>query len=275
MSKIYFEEFRRRVTDDEPYAVFHRKNVSYVAHIHEEIEIGYVTQGTVRAENERGAFLLHEGDLFVFMPDEIHALSSQSENTVEVMRILPKKNDRVDFSLLRLDRNRIGPTDGAYETLRRAVTQMVSEWDGDRQGREMALRKCRYEIFLALLRETEHGPIREEEKKKLANRSLLLRKVNDCIAECYAQDVTLEEIATKCGYSKHYFAHCIKQITGSTFLNFLTLYRLSLACVRLRDGDGTVTQIAFDCGFNNLRAFNRAFRKYYGTTPSEYRKKSE
>lgn len=275
MSKIYFEEFRRRVTDDAPYAVFHRTDVNYVAHIHEEIEVGYVVSGTVRAGNETGEYLLNPGDMFVFMPDEIHTLSTVSPNVVKVLRILPKQTDRVDFSVLRLRSNRVAAGDAGYDALVSPVLQMVREFDSNEPGRDMALRKCRYEIFLAVLRCLEHTRIHGEEKQRLASRTLLLRSVNDYISEHYAEPVSLDDISEFCGYSKYYFAHCMKEITGSTFLDFLMLYRLNLACARLRDGDGTVTRIAFDCGFNNLRSFNRMFQKYYHVTPTEYRRQVE
>lgn len=271
MSKIYFEEFRRRVTDDAPYAVFHRTDVNYVAHIHEELEVGYVVSGRVRAESESGISLLEAGDVFVFMPDEIHSLSTAESNRVEVLRLLPKQNDHVDFSSLRLSSNRVRKGERGYEELIGPILQMVKEWDEQSVGKDMALRKCRYEIFLTVVRELEHAPIFGEEKKKLANRTLLLRRVNDYISEHYAEPISLDEIADYCGYSKYHFSHSIKQATGSTFLDFLMLYRLSMACVRLRDRDGSVTRIAFDCGFNNLRSFNRMFQKYYNVTPTEYR----
>lgn len=275
MSKIYFEEFCRRVTDDAPYAVFHRTDVNYVAHIHEEIEVGFVVSGTVRAGNETGEYLLNAGDMFVFMPDEIHTLATVSPNVVKVLRILPKQTDRVDFSVLRLRSNRVAAGDAGYEALVAPVLQMIREFDANEPGRDMALRKCRYEIFLAILRGLEHTRVQGEEKQRLASRTLLLRSVNDYISEHYAEPVSLDDISEFCGYSKYYFAHCMKEITGSTFLDFLMLYRLNLACARLRDGDGTVTCIAFDCGFNNLRSFNRMFQKYYHVTPTEYRRQAE
>ena len=274
MSKLYFEEFRRRVTDDVPFAVFHRTDVDYIAHIHEEIEVGYVVSGKIRASNETEEWPLSQGDLFVFMPDEIHSLTTVEPNEVAVLRILPKQDDRVNFSLLRLKNNRVRQGERGYEALVAPVLQMVREWDGAEEGREMALRKCRYEIFLAILRELEHESIRDDETKKLAHRTLLLRRVNEYVSEHFAEPISLEEIADYCGYSKYYFSHCIKEITGSSFLDFLMLYRLSLACVRLRNHDGSVTQIAFDCGFNNLRSFNRMFRKHYKLTPTEYRKQN-
>jgi len=275
VSKLYFEEFRRRVTDDAPYAVFHRTDVNYIAHIHEEIEVGFVRSGKIQATGETDEWLLEAGDMFVFMPDEIHALSTVDPNEVEVLRILPKQDDRVDFSLLRLQSNRIRPKEPGYEELLTPVLQMIREWDGTASGREMAMRKCRYEIFLAILRELKHDRVQGEEKKKLANRTLLLRRVNEYVSEHFSEPVSLDEIADYCGYSKYYFSHCIKEITGSSFLDFLMLYRLSMACVRLRNRDGSVTQIAFDCGFTNLRSFNRMFRKHYRVTPTEYRKQNQ
>ena len=183
MGKMYFEEFRRRVTDDAPYAVFHRQDVDYVAHIHEEIEVGYVVSGSVRAGNETGEILLNAGELFVFMPDEIHTLSTVTPNVVEILRILPKQNDRVDFSDLRLRSNRVSPSDHAYQPLLAPVLEMINEFDGAREGRDMALRKCRYEIFLTILRLMEHSPVHGEERQRLASRTLLLRRVNEYISE--------------------------------------------------------------------------------------------
>ncbi len=273
MSRMYFEEWKRRVTDNEPYELYHRRNVVYVPHIHEELEVGYVVSGSLRYGNEREETVLNAGDMFLSMPDEIHYLVSDSFCAVDIFRILPKQNDRVDFSGIRLRQNCIRPHSASYGALSAAFLQMVKEFDGNKEGRDMALQKCRYEIFLIILRQLSYARIYGEERQRLAGQTLLLRSVNDYISEHYADPISLDEIADYCGYSKYYFAHCIKEVTGSTFLDFLMMYRLSLACTRLRDGDGSITEIAFDCGFNNLRSFNRSFRKYYNTTPSEYRKK--
>lgn len=272
MHRVYFEEFCRRVTEDAPYAVFHRENVNYVAHIHEEIEVGFVVSGSVRASGESCDYLLNEGDIYVFLPDEIHALTSESPNLLYILRLLPKQSDRVDFSSFRPASNCVRAGDAAYEPLRRAVLEMVDEHDRAREGRDMVLRKCRYEIFLAICRLMAQIPLSEEERQRRAGRTSLLRRVNDYIAEHYDEPVSLDDLADHCGISKYYLSHSIKEVTGSTVLDFLMLYRLSLARSRLRNGEGTVTEIAFDCGFNNLRSFHRMFRKYYYVTPTEYRR---
>ena len=195
MQRVYFEEFCRRVTEDAPYAVFHRENVNYVAHIHEEIEVGFVVSGSVRASGESCDYLLNEGDIYVFLPDEIHALTSESPNLLYILRLLPKQSDRVDFSSFRSSSNCVRAGDAAHEPLRRAVLEMVDEHDRAREGRDMVLRKCRYEIFLAIYRLMDRIPLSEEDRQRRAGRTSLLRRVNDYIADHYAEPVSLDDLA--------------------------------------------------------------------------------
>jgi len=50
-------------------------------------------------------------------------------------------------------------------------------------------------------------------------------------------------------------------------------HRLNAAAEALHTTDETVLTIASRCGFENLSYFNRAFKKHFGMTPREYRKK--
>ncbi len=59
---------------------------------------------------------------------------------------------------------------------------------------------------------------------------------------------------------------------GTTFFDYLTLFRLEKALPQLTYTKKTVAEIAYDCGFSNLRSFNRAFKRHIALTPSEYRK---
>ena len=62
---------------------------------------------------------------------------------------------------------------------------------------------------------------------------------------------------------------------GVPFVEYLNSYRLFQASVMLLSGADSVTAVAQSCGFDNLSYFNRLFRKKYGCTPGEYRKKGE
>ena len=62
-----------------------------------------------------------------------------------------------------------------------------------------------------------------------------------------------------------------KQHLGMTFQEYLKKIRLGQAARLLTTTDRTVTDIAFESGFNNLSNFNRHFRAAYGISPKEYR----
>lgn len=66
-----------------------------------------------------------------------------------------------------------------------------------------------------------------------------------------------------------YFRHHMRM----TFQEYLIELRLSRAARELLDTDGTVSDIAYECGFNNLANFNRSFLNRYKVTPSAYRSK--
>ena len=62
-------------------------------------------------------------------------------------------------------------------------------------------------------------------------------------------------------------------IVDSIFVARLSETALTAAAEALHTTDETVLTIASRCGFENLSYFNRAFKKHFGMTPREYRKK--
>jgi AraC-like DNA-binding protein len=63
------------------------------------------------------------------------------------------------------------------------------------------------------------------------------------------------------------------QDEGMTFSELLTEVRRGLACQHLGHAQTSITEAAFLLGFADSRAFQRAFRRWYGVSPSEYRRK--
>lgn len=56
-------------------------------------------------------------------------------------------------------------------------------------------------------------------------------------------------------------------------MEYLNNRRITHACKLLETTKLNSTQIAYECGYNNLRTFNRNFLKYTNTVPSEYKRK--
>jgi AraC-like DNA-binding protein len=85
-------------------------------------------------------------------------------------------------------------------------------------------------------------------------------------------DISLEDVARKFNYSLEYTSRYIKKNTGKTFMELLTDSRMKHAVSLLKSTNLSVSQIAFQIGYENTENFIRVFRKKYNTTPTAYRK---
>lgn len=99
-----------------------------------------------------------------------------------------------------------------------------------------------------------------------------LKGVLTYIENYYTEPLTQEEIAKKFYFSKVYFSRYFKQCMGMTFTEYLVKYRLQRARQELLESDKHITEIALKNGFSDVRRFINSFKKYYGTTPFQYRK---
>jgi AraC family transcriptional regulator len=101
-------------------------------------------------------------------------------------------------------------------------------------------------------------------------------KAMNFISRNLDKDLTLEEIAHSASFSMFHFHRIFKAVVGETIAEFTRRLRLELAANRLIGNTGEpVTRIAFDCGFSSSQNFAKAFRRYFGLTPTEYRQKSK
>lgn len=85
-----------------------------------------------------------------------------------------------------------------------------------------------------------------------------------------SERITLSEISEVTGLSEKYICRIFKEYTSKTVMDYVNESRIEKACVRMRSS--TITQTAFDCGFNDLSYFCKTFKKYKGTSPSKYKK---
>ncbi|MDU6414079.1 AraC family transcriptional regulator [Mixta calida] len=81
---------------------------------------------------------------------------------------------------------------------------------------------------------------------------------------------TLPELAKKAGMSRSRFALRFKSISGASPIEYLTRWRMMLACHRLTSGTESVSRIAFSLGYESEAAFSTAFRRLIGCSPRRY-----
>ena len=88
----------------------------------------------------------------------------------------------------------------------------------------------------------------------------------------FRERITLEQIAAEAGYTPTYFSKLFKKVTGESYTQMLNRYRLGYARTLLANGI-SVAESCFFSGFGSLTNFLETFKKKYGISPSEYRRK--
>lgn len=86
--------------------------------------------------------------------------------------------------------------------------------------------------------------------------------------------LTLRGLAADAGLSSYHFLRTFERLTGVTPHQYVRRLRLRDAAVRLSLEPARVIEIAYESGFNDVSAFNRAFRSEFGVNPQEYRRRA-
>ena len=145
-----------------------------------------------------------------------------------------------------------------------------------------------YRILRDLLREArlqEYG-YQDMMGIKLAELCLRLQRSGNCvpeeknfeyvinyIRENYQQKILLSDCARQMNLSYDYFQHKFKAITGASPRQFLIRQRLGASLRMLEEGRASCSEIAFRCGFSTSAQFSALFKREYGQTPLQFRKK--
>ena len=87
----------------------------------------------------------------------------------------------------------------------------------------------------------------------------------------YTEDITLESAAESMGMSSFYFSRQVKTVTGKTFLEYITAYRIEKAKKRLKSTELSVSDIGRSVGYPDSNYFAKVFKRTEGCTPSVYR----
>jgi|AntRauTorckE5430_2_1112549.scaffolds.fasta_scaffold01160_2 AraC-like DNA-binding protein len=95
--------------------------------------------------------------------------------------------------------------------------------------------------------------------------------IQQFISDNFRRDIPLTEIAKVATMTVPAFCRYFKKVTGNTFINYLHNFRIVYACKLLSDDHSTISEVAYDSGFNSFSQFTRTFKKIVGRTPTEYR----
>src|SRR6476469_692713 len=102
-----------------------------------------------------------------------------------------------------------------------------------------------------------------------------INQVFSFIDENLDADLSLEKIAEVAHFSPFHFHRIFKAITGETLNAYLNRRRIEKAAATLiHQRNKSVTEISLQNGFISNSSFTRAFKKFYGLSPTEFRQQN-
>ena len=127
-----------------------------------------------------------------------------------------------------------------------------------------------YDLFFRMYR---NGLITSEEKRgQLPKQTRVIAKTLSWIEEHFAEPITLKDLSYVSGMNEKYLCRIFREYTSKSPMSYVNEYRIDNACIKINESRSSLTQIAYDCGFNDSGYFTKIFKKYKGMTPGEYRK---
>jgi AraC-like DNA-binding protein len=98
-----------------------------------------------------------------------------------------------------------------------------------------------------------------------------LKRLHQYVEQSYSEPIPLEKAAGIAALESTYFSSYFRAKVGITFTEWLRQVRVKKAMELMKARDLSITEIAYEVGFGDLRTFERAFKKQTQMTPIEFK----
>lgn len=100
----------------------------------------------------------------------------------------------------------------------------------------------------------------------------IIEKAKTFIDQNIDKEISLDQTADFVGMNPFYLSKLFKDETGGNFIDYVNERRLEKAKELLKNGDLTMKEISYQCGYSDQNYFSKIFRRHFGLTPTEFKK---
>lgn len=251
-------------------------------HWQDEIELIYVKKGRGIISVDFQEYTVASPAIVLILPGQLHALFQYKQESMEYENIifhpdmlLTKKSDICSASfILPLLHGQISvptiftPAFSFYADIAAPIDSCDEICRVKPQGYELYIKGQLYQFLYILNSRCQDLSIPPKDRRSLDKMKPILKYMENH----YMEKITIAEIADVAGFSQSHFMRYFKETMGTTFIDYLRDYRLTMAARLLAASESAILAVSEEVGFDNLSYFNRAFKKKYKMTPREYRR---
>ncbi|MBU3111136.1 AraC family transcriptional regulator [Clostridium lacusfryxellense] len=250
-------------------------------HWHEDIEIIYLVEGSVKVGIGNDLYHLKVRDILIIGPGEVHFFLKEmrpSKRAVIQFRmsiydtfLSGSKDSRVIRPMFTHSKY-LTPSTEIHNLMEKQIQLLIRENSEARDGYKLIMKARLYDLAGILIRYMPKGEYSSDVESHHMEKLQKLDKVFEHVDKYYQTNINLEEISKVAGFSLYYFTRFFKENTGVTFVDYLNNFRITKAEWHLMEEMDSITEVAYKSGFNSVKTFNRVFKHLKGCAPMEYRR---
>ncbi|WP_455620313.1 AraC family transcriptional regulator [Eisenbergiella sp.] len=219
------------------------------------------------------------GDILLIPPGELHSLFAPPEGERLFMQFdysLLCSLTGMDSLLHTLRPYRLIKAceqGGLTKTLREYLEEIKKEYTSEDPYREPSVYSLFLRFFVALGRSDMAEGNKFPDISPSKQQEYIEKFMSICtyINDHCTEDLSIEKLAARAGFSKYHFSRLFKQFTGVSCYEYLISRRIAYAERLLLTPNLSITEVAMQSGFNSLSTFNRIFKTAKNCTPSSYK----
>lgn len=278
MQYYNYSENKQRGTFDFPFEFYHvdsshpRYEMAY--HWHVEYEIIRILTGTLHVTMDEKEFTATPGDI-VFVNSGILHSGIPSDCVYQCivfdMNAFLKNNPRCSTYIKQI----IDHSAFVYhhftpknQQIHQIIWDIFNAMESQKTGYELIVFGELYHFFGVVFSEQLYFSDSPQDRRDY-RKIMQLKKVLDYMEANYSSPVTLEQLSASVNMSPKYFCRFFYQMTHRTPIDYLNYQRIEHASYQLATTDASVTEVAYNCGFNDLSYFIKTYKKYKGITPGK------
>jgi AraC-like DNA-binding protein len=248
-------------------------------HFHPELEIVYIKEGSGKRHIGNHISQYFNGDLILVGPNLPHFGFTDRFSGTKTEIILQLKEDflgkdffeKVEFQVIHklIEKSKSGLSFSG-NTKTDVGQRLESMFYMSNFEKLLELLKIMH--ILANSREVEVLNASGVVLETTSNKATRLDKIFTYVRQEFQNEITLDEVSEMSNMTVPSFCRFFKSNTGKTFVEFVNEYRITHACKLLSDTELSVTEICYECGFNNFSHFTKFFKRVTSMSPTEYRK---